>query len=164
MEMNKKYYIPAFSIVEVMISLVIAAIIIGIIFGIFSIVSQQIITFKTQNEYTADYNRLSYSINKAIFENETLSLVDNGLVFQSYKGEFLYYEKKEDYLVRIASQFTDTFHLGYTDIKLDTVSNESKSKLFQKIEIQLNDEEQPPLSLKFYKPIYAHDILKKQGK
>ncbi|SHI46007.1 prepilin-type N-terminal cleavage/methylation domain-containing protein [Flavobacterium haoranii] len=159
--MNKKHYIQAFSIVEVMVSLVITAIIIGIIFGIFSIVSQQLINFKEQNEYTANFNRLSYSLNKAIFESEKMQFTENGLQFQTYDGSVLVYQKQEEYLIRKASQFTDTFHLNFQEIKLDTVSNENKSKIFQKLEIHLEANKQP-FTLKFYKPVYAHDIIKLQ--
>lgn len=157
--MNKKHYIPAFSIVEVLVSLAITAIIIGLIFGIFTIVSQQIISFKEQNEYIADYNRLSYSINKSIFESEKMQFTESGLFFKTYDGDTLLYQKQDDYLIRKSEQFTDTFKLAFQKIQLDTVANETKSKVFQKLEIQLEANKQN-FTLNFYKPIYAHDFLK----
>ena len=156
--MNKKYSIPAFSIVEVMVSMAITAIIIGLIFGIFSIVSEQILLFKEQNQYTADFNRLSYSISKAIFESEKMQLQENSLHFQTYDGKTLIYNQQDDFLIRKAEQFTDTFQLQFQQIQLDTVYNTSKSKIFQKLELQLEANKQP-YTLRFYKPVYANDII-----
>ncbi|MGV7108112.1 PulJ/GspJ family protein [Flavobacterium sp. U410] len=156
--MNKKYSIPAFSIVEVMVSMAITAIIIGLIFGIFSIVSEQILLFKEQNQYTADFNRLSYSISKAIFESEKMQLRENSLHFQTYDGKTLIYNQQDDFLIRKAEQFTDTFQLQFQQIQLDTVYNTSKSKIFQKLELQLEANKQP-YTLRFYKPVYANDII-----
>ncbi|AWM15202.1 hypothetical protein DI487_15940 [Flavobacterium sediminis] len=156
--MNKKYSIPAFSIVEVMVSMAITAIIIGLIFGIFSIVSEQILLFKEQNQYTADFNRLSYSISKAIFESEKMQLQENSLYFQTYDGKTLIYNQQDDFLIRKAAQFTDTFQLQFQQIRLDTVYNPSKSKVFQKLELQLEANKQP-YTLQFYKPVYANAII-----
>ena len=55
--MNKKYSVAAFSIIETVVSLVITAIVMGLIFLIFSILSERMIDFKQQNEDIADLNR-----------------------------------------------------------------------------------------------------------
>lgn len=141
-----------------MVSMAITAIIIGLIFGIFSIVSEQILLFKEQNQYTADFNRLSYSISKAIFESEKMQLRENSLHFQTYDGKTLIYNQQDDFLIRKAEQFTDTFQLQFQQIQLDTVYNTSKSKIFQKLELQLEANKQP-YTLRFYKPVYANDII-----
>lgn len=158
MWIRNKRYIAAFSIVEVMVSLVITAIIIGLIFGIFTIVSNQIIAFKKENEQTADFNRLSYSLNKSIFDCEKMIVNDNGITFETYDGDTFLYEQQDTYFLRKSKTFIDTFTIQINTIHLDSVSNISKSKVFQKLELEiiLNNEVIP---LRFYKPIYANQLI-----
>lgn len=156
--MKNNHYIKAFSIVEVMVSMVITAIIVGLIFGVFTIVSEQIMTFKKENEQTADFNRLSYSLSKAVFDSEKMIARENGVFFQTYDGDTIFYQKEEAYLIRKAPTFTDTFKIQLNEIRIDSVFNSKKSKVFQKLELQLiiNENNVP---LRFYKPIYANQLI-----
>jgi type II secretory pathway pseudopilin PulG len=157
-QMENKNYIKAFSIVEVMVSMVITAIIVGLIFGVFTIVSEQIVEFKKENEQTADFNRLSYSLNKAVFDCEKMLPKENGVYFQTYDGDTILYQKKDDYLIRKAATFTDTFRLNFQAIRLDSVYNAKKSKVFQRLELELLIHEKN-VPLRFYKPIYANQLI-----
>lgn len=156
--MKNNKYIAAFSIVEVMVSMVITAIIIGLIFGVFTIVSEQILKFKKENEQTADFNRLSYSLNKAIFDSEKMVARENRLYFQTYDGDTIAYQKEGDYLIRKAQTFTDTFKLNLNRIHLDSVYSSTKNKVFQKLELELLINEDL-IPLRFYKPIYANQLI-----
>lgn len=156
---NTKYNISAFSIVEVLVSMAITAIIIGVIFVIFSIVSEQLINFKEQNQYISDYNRFSYVINKDIFESEEMSETENGLIFKKYSGDVVVFEKQEKYLLRKAQTFVDTFQFEVSAIYFDTISNASKSKIFQRLNVamQVDKNEQ---KMRFYKPIYPNQLIR----
>lgn len=156
--MKNSKYIQAFSIVEVMVSMVITAIIVGLIFGVFTIISEQIVAFKKENEQTADFNRLSYSLNKAVFDSEKMTARINGVYFQTYDGDTILYQKEETYLIRKAQKFTDTFKLQLNEIRVDSVFNSSKSKVFQKLELELFINENT-IPLRFYKPIYANQLI-----
>ena len=158
MWIRSKRYMAAFSIVEVMVSLVITAIIVGLIFGIFTIVSKQIMDFKKENEQTADFNRLSYSLNKTIFDCEKMTLKKNGIAFQTYDGDTLFYQKEGAVFLRKSKTFIDTFAIQINRIDMDSISNAAKSKVFQKLEIDIliNNEEIP---LRLYKPIYANQLI-----
>jgi type II secretory pathway component PulJ len=156
--MKNKNYIAAFSIVEIMVSMVITAIVVGLIFGVFTIVSEQIIEFKKENEQTADFNRLSYSLNKAVFDSEKMITRDNGIYFQTYDGDTILYQKEDTYLIRKAQTFTDTFRLELQTMRIDSVYNEKKSKVFQKLELELWIHEKS-VPLRFYKPIYANQLI-----
>ena len=158
LQMKNNNYIKAFSIVEVMVSMVITAIIVGLIFGIFTIVSEQILDFKKENEQTSDFNRLSYSLNKAVFDSEKMIARTNGVYFQTYDGDTISYQKEEDYLVRKVQTFTDTFKLQLNEIRVDSVFNTTKSKVFQKLELKLFINENT-VPLRFYKPIYANQLI-----
>jgi hypothetical protein len=156
--MKNSKHIQAFSIVEVMVSMVITAIIVGLIFGVYTIVSEQIVAFKKENEQTADFNRLSYSLNKTVFDSEKMIIRTNGVYFQTYDGDTILYQKEETYLIRKTQKFTDTFKLQLNEIRVDSVFNSSKSKVFQKLELELFINENT-ISLRFYKPIYANQLI-----
>ncbi|NHN27978.1 prepilin-type N-terminal cleavage/methylation domain-containing protein [Flavobacterium jejuense] len=156
--MKNSNYIKAFSIVEVMVSMVITAIIVGLIFGVFTIVSEQILAFKKENEQTADFNRLSYSLNKAVFDSEKMMVRENGVYFQTYDGDTVFYQKEETYFIRKAQNFTDTFKIQINEIRMDSLFNSKKSKVFQKLELQLVINKNI-IPLRFYKPIYANQLI-----
>jgi len=158
MWMRNKKYLAAFSIVEVMVSLVITAIIVGLIFGIFTIVSKQIIAFKKENEQIADFNRLSYSVNKTVFDSEKMTLKSNGIAFETYDGATVFYEQQGSYFLRRSATFIDTFAIQINKLHLDSISNASKSKTFQKLEIEITINEES-IPLRFYKPVFANQLI-----
>ncbi len=158
MQQNNKNSIQAFSIVEAMVSMVLTAIIIGLIFGIFTIVSEQLLNFKEQNQYTSDFNRLSYSMNKSVFESDKMIPKENGIIFLGYNGDSVVFIKNDTYIIRSHKTFKDTFQLQINEIIIDSVYNTNKSKVFQKIAFDvLLDERKIPLH--FYKPVYANQMM-----
>lgn len=163
MQQNNKHNIPAFSIVEAMVSMVLTAIIIGLVFGIFTIVSEQLYDFKEQNQYTSDFNRLSYSMNKSVFESDKMIQNENEIIFLGYNGDSVVFVKNEDYILRSHKTFKDTFQLKVSEIIIDSVYNSNKSKVFQKIafDVLLNEQRIP---LHFYKPVYANQLINSDQK
>ena len=163
MQQNNKYNIPAFSIVEAMVSMVLTAIIIGLVFGIFTIVSEQLYDFKEQNQYTSDFNRLSYSMNKSVFESDKMIQNENEIIFLGYNGDSVVFTKNEDYILRSHKTFKDTFQLRVSEMIIDSVYNTNRSKVFQKIafDVLLNEQK---ISLHFYKPVYANQLINSDQK
>jgi hypothetical protein len=163
MQQNSKHNIPAFSIVEAMVSMVLTAIIIGLVFGIFTIVSEQLYNFKEQNQYTSDFNRLSYSMNKSIFESDKMIQSENAIIFLGYNGDSVVFIKNEDYILRSHKTFKDTFQLKVSEMIIDSVYNTNRSKVFQKIafDVLLNEQKIP---LHFYKPVYANQLINSDQK
>ena len=84
--MNNRKMTSAFSIVEAIVGMAITAIIMSIIFVVFSIVTERMMDYKNQNESICDLNRLTYSVNKDIFENEKMTVIDNEITFKGYSG------------------------------------------------------------------------------
>lgn len=157
---NSKNAIPAFSIVETIVGMAISAIIMGILFAIFSIVSDRMLDFRDQNQLVNDLNRLTYSLNKDIFEKEKMNSFDHELVFTGYAGEKVAYNFQEDFTTRTNEIFVDTFKIKLNQIVLDTVKNKSEQLLFQKLKlnVKINDSTS---SLNFYKRVYANELLQK---
>jgi hypothetical protein len=158
---NTKYNISAFSIVEVLVSMAITAIIVGVIFIIFLIVSKQLINFKEQNQHISDYNRFSYVVNKDIFESEEMNNTENGFMFKKYSGDIVVFERQEKYLLRKAETFVDTFQFELSSVFFDTINNSSKNKIFQRLNVLflVNKNEQ---KMRFYKPIYTNQLIRSE--
>ncbi|TEB41140.1 hypothetical protein D0809_27035, partial [Flavobacterium circumlabens] len=83
---NRNNSVPAFSIIETLVGMAFTAIIMCILFAIFSIVTERMIDFRNQNQLVNDLNRLTYSLNKDIFEKEKMNRTDNELSFKGYAG------------------------------------------------------------------------------
>lgn len=150
--------LPAFSIIESVVGMAITAIIMGIIFVIFTIVSERLIDYKNQNQFINDMNRLTYSLNKDIFENEKMTVIENEIVFNGYSGERVKYLFAENYLLRNTSTFIDTFQIKLKQFRVDTVQNPSKTIVFQNLKLQV-EVNKSDMDLKFYKPIFANELL-----
>jgi hypothetical protein len=156
--MNKKRMVSSFSIVEAIVGMAITAIIMSIIFVVFSIVTERMMDYKNQNELICDLNRLTYSINKDIFENEKMNIIDNEITFKSYSGESIKYSFLEDYALRNNEIFIDTFKIKLNQIHIDTVKSKSEQFFFQKLKFNIEINENK-MDLKFYKRIYANELL-----
>jgi hypothetical protein len=155
----RKNCIPAFSIVEATVSMVVMAIIIGIVFVIFEIMSERMLDFKSQNEKVTDLNRLTYCISKDIFENRKMTSTDEeALIFLSYSGDVTKYIKHQEFLLRSRDEFTDTFRIAARELKFDTLSN-GRGIVFQRLTMDV-DIDKLPASLKFFKKLYANDLIK----
>jgi hypothetical protein len=157
--MNNKKMVSAFSIIEAIVSMAITAIIMSIIFVVFSIVTERMMDYKNQNELICDLNRLTYSFNKDIFENEKMNIIDNEIVFKSYSGESVKYSFLEEYTLRNNEVFIDTFRIKTKQIDIDTVKNRSGRLVFTKLKVNIEANENT-MNLKFYKRIYANELLK----
>lgn len=158
--MNNKKTASAFSIIEAIVSMAITAIIMSILFVIFSIVTERMIDYKNQNELICDLNRLTYSVNKDIFENEKMNIIDNEITFKSYTGENTKYSFLEEYILRNNEIFIDTFRIKTKQIEIDTVKNRTGRLIFTKLKVNIEANENT-MNLKFYKRIYANELLKK---
>lgn len=156
--MNNKNSIPAFSLIEAIVSMVITAIIMGIVFVIFSIVTERMLDYKNQNELVNDLNRLTYSVNKDIFENEKMEVIENEVVFNGYAGETVKYNFQEEYILRSKETFIDTFKIKLNQIVIDSVKNKSQRIVFQKLKLNVEVNERE-MDLKFYKRVYANELL-----
>lgn len=155
--------VAAFSLMEAIVGMAITAIIMGIIFVIFSIMSEQMLDFKNQNELIADMNRLTYSINKDIFENEKMTVSEEGIIFSSYSGASVNYAIQEQYALRTQETFIDTFHVSINAIATDSVKSSLGKIIFRKLKLNLEVNEEN-IDLKFYKRVYANELLEERNK
>ena len=150
--------ISAFTITEAVVSMAVTSIIISIVFVIFSITSERLFDFKMQNEKVADINRFTYSLNKSIFENETMQYKDNELIFKSFTGEKLTYALLDNYCVRTSRNVTDTFHFPVKYLVVDTLKGKTSNIYYQRLRLNIEADKQLYEFL-FYKKIFANQFL-----
>jgi len=161
---HKKYQtIPAFSIIEAIVGMAVTAIIMGVLFVIFSIVSGRMIDFKNQNLLVNDLNRLTYILNKDIFEKEKMTTLENEIYFSGYAGEKVSYQFLEQYILRNSETFVDTFHIKLKSMVMDTVKSKSEQFVYQKMKLKIESNEKE-LDLRFYKRLYPNQLLKNSKK
>ena len=159
--MNKKY-IQAFSIIETVVSMVITAVVIGLIFIIFTIMSERMQDFKNQNQYVADLNRMTYSINKDLFDSDKMVVdSENNITFIAYSGTTIKYNCTPNYFLRTKANFIDTFKIPIHRIHIDTLQNKDKRIVFERMSLTI-DVNKEPMNLKFFKKIYPNELLKKE--
>lgn len=159
--MNKeKHTVRAFSILEAAFSMVITAIVIGLVFIVFTILSERMLDFKRQNQFVADLNRLTYALNKDIFDNENMSVNEEGILFIGYSGNKVSYLRNEEYTIRNKDGFLDTFKIPVANLIIDTVQNKNKRIVFQKLTINIDVNKQL-MDLNFFKKVYANQLIDK---
>lgn len=146
--------------IEAVIGMAITAIILGILFVIFSIITGRMFDFKNQNQLVNDLNRLTYSLNKDIFEKEKMMVLESEIDFRGYNGERISYLFSDEYILRNSETFIDTFKIKVNTINVDTMKNKSEAVIFQKIKLNLKANEEN-LDLSFYKRVYANEMLQK---
>jgi len=157
---NNTKSVPAFSIIEAVVGMAITAIIMGVLFVIFSIITGRMMDFKNQNQLVNDLNRLTYSLNKDIFEKEKMMVLESEIDFNGYSGEKVSYQFSDDYILRNSETFIDTFRIKLNKMIVDTVKSKSEQFVFQKIKLNIESNEKE-LDLRFYKRVYPNELLEK---
>lgn len=157
---NNTKSLPAFSIIEAVVGMAITAIIMGVLFVIFSIITGRMLDFKNQNQLINDLNRLTYSLNKDIFEKEKMTVLDSEIYFNGYTGERVSYRFSDDYILRNSETFIDTFRIKLNKMIVDTVKSKTQEFVFQKVKLNIESNEKE-LDLNFYKRVYPNELLEK---
>lgn len=153
--------VSSFSIVEAIVGMAVAAIIMGITFLIFSIITERMLDFKKQNQLINDLNRLTYSINKDIFDSEKMIPNGNQITFEGYSGEKTKYYFEQEHSIRIKESFIDTFMVKLNTIRVDSVKSKNRLKVYLKLKMNVTGNDNV-LDLSFYKRVYANELLKKE--
>jgi Tfp pilus assembly protein PilE len=111
-----KHKVKAFTIMEVTVAMLLAAIVIGITYTAYSIISQSYIAYHNKNEDMAGLVRLDELLKKDFSHADTISKVENGIVCK-IDTACVNYEFQPEYIVR-HSTIIDTFKLKTTEINM----------------------------------------------
>jgi hypothetical protein len=152
------YTVKAFSMIEAIVGMAVTAIIISIIFTIFSIMSEILADFKEQNEETADISRLSFAISRDMFESQSMSASAFKVEFGGYSGESSTYLLGDKYILRQTEVSIDTFKLKPGLISIDTLSSPSGKIVYEclKVSVLANGRS---TGLSFHRRVYANQLM-----
>lgn len=156
--MNAKSNIPAFTVIEAIVSMVVTVIILSVIFVIFSVTAGRLDDFKKESAFIADINRMTYCINKDIFESEKMYTEGKNLIFFTNNGEKRYYNFNDLFFERSSQVFKDTFNISVTALKTDTLKSNNGKHVYQRLFIEA-DVNKNKTDFTFYKRIYPNEQL-----
>lgn len=155
---TNKGNLKAFSVLEATFSLLVSAIIIGLIYVLFDVLSFRIEKFKNENESTSDLSRFSAVFRHDLFKNNKLYIQEKDLVLNGVILKEVRYQFEESLLIRSHNQFKDTFHFRISMPKIDTIQYKSKTRQLQRLNFNLRLDDQQT-SIYFYKNIYPDQLL-----
>ena len=150
-------HVAAFSVMETLVAMAVTAIVLGITFAVFTIVSERMLDYKRQNQFVGDLNRLTYSMNKDIFESEKMSGDAQGIDFRDYAGNQVHYRFASDYILRESRMFIDTFELKNSRLTIDSIHNSSRRAVFLRLSL-LTEINQNKTRFRFYKRVYPNQM------
>jgi prepilin-type N-terminal cleavage/methylation domain-containing protein len=100
--------IKAFTILEVSITMLIAAILIGITYTAFTIINKSYSSFNTKNKDMAELELLDELLRKDFDRAELIQKDQNGIIFKKADLTLIKYEFNPAYIIRISGRI-DTF-------------------------------------------------------
>ena len=109
-----KQTLKAFTILEITITMMIAAILIGLTFTIYTIVSRSYRAFSDRNDDVLTMLTLDKLLKRDFSKAETISRKGSGILIIS-KTDTAFYDFKEGYLIR-SRGITDTFRVNYQQL------------------------------------------------
>lgn len=154
-----KTKLKSFSVLEVTFSLLVTAIIIGIIYVLFDLLTYRLEKFKQENVVVTDFNRFSAVFSSDLSKNDVLRSDNEDICLNGFKNDSCIYIFNNDYITRTNHTFIDTFNIKIITIKLDTVSNGKKTNVFQRLTFDF-DFDNEIKTVSYHKRLYPDVLLK----
>lgn len=145
--MNK---LKAYTITELVISMVVTGIIISIAGTILFMFNKQHSTFQSSNKELHQINLLHTLLNKDFEQSESVKWSNNTLSLESIEVR-TEYSFEDNYVTRLEKSVIDTFHVPTTEINFEKNSELDLITLFE-FDFQLNNQKSSILLRKEYTP------------
>jgi len=126
---NKRHHIKAFTILEMTIAMLIAAIVIGITYACYGIVNKSYLSFKHKNEGIAILNLLDRLIRRDFDNADFVKRNPNGITIRQGDKPVISYRFEAGYIIRNAD-IIDTFKV-----------ENSKVQVFFERQLKVNDDQ-----------------------
>jgi Tfp pilus assembly protein PilE len=114
---NKKHHIKAFTILEMTIAMLVAAIVIGITYTCYGIINKSYLTFKHKNEGIALLSRVDQLIRRDFEQADLITGNTNVITIQEDNKPIIGYEFTPDYIIRKAN-IIDTFKVSNDNLQV----------------------------------------------
>lgn len=134
---NKKTHskLPAFTMLELMIGMVISSLIITMVYYIYDNLSKQVVMYTRQQNDLALYNQFQSFLSKDIRLSNTIAITDNSVALMHYNKEIKYTFLK-DKIIRKAEKTIDTFGIKVLGVTLN--ETEKIEERYQFVKLKLN--------------------------
>ena len=131
--------IKAFSMMEMMVSIVISGIVISTAYSVYVFTHKQFFKFTLVKSEIRDYFELSNVLNR---EFETAKKVikkgsqEIEVVLIDKRVNYSFYN---DYILRVVNNHTDTFHFTVSDVKMNVVNELKEEPLIDNLTLIIDD-------------------------
>lgn len=128
----------AFTILEVLISLILTGIIIALTYSLFLLIGKQLALFEKENSEILEYNIFNTTIKHDIEDSVDFKILDDKLHLIDYKESTIIYYVANQKILRTSQITIDTFDVHVNSFTYES-SNESSKNVF-KVDLQLLNE------------------------
>lgn len=118
---NRRINLKAFTISETLISMLISSMIIGVSYFFITSIYDQMNWYSNTSHNTEEFARVSYELNKKLFEANTIESLKNGIRIQS--------EKDTTLIKRSNPDFTNSDSNGIKYSSIDTIVKNERTYL-----------------------------------
>ncbi len=138
--MNHFKSLKAFTILEVLLTLMLMGIIITISYTLFNVLGKQLSLFEKENVSELDYNLFNYAIQNDMDKAEDFDIHSDALSLHYYDNTTIHYTISNNTILRNRATSTDTFKVHVVDFKFSPHdSNKPWNKTFELSLVVLND-------------------------
>lgn len=132
----KKYTrLPAFTILELMVGLVVTAIVIAMVYFIYTNISRQVISYMAQQQELMEYNQFQSIWHQDVQGCKTIMIKDNRHLVLHMPQQKITYRFTPEYILR-RTRTLDTFWVPAKEVKITPVADDVKEARYQTIRIQ----------------------------
>ncbi len=132
---SNRLNINAYTVIEVMITLVVTVIVISLVYAVVLNFKKQIFIYQDYNDKVTLFKRLDNAIRNDIYTSNTFDY-SNGEIFLNKEGSEVVYKIEADKIYRSDQGTQDVFPLEVLQINLDTIQN-SQLKVVLNIDFKI---------------------------
>jgi prepilin-type N-terminal cleavage/methylation domain-containing protein len=109
--------IPAFTLMELLIGMIISSIVIGFGYATYSLIYKQYLGYKDVKEKIVELTQLDHVLRTDLITAEIISFNDNKLFLSGKDFKIVQYHFQDSLIVRTANEVKDTFQVSPVHIK-----------------------------------------------
>jgi prepilin-type N-terminal cleavage/methylation domain-containing protein len=111
--------LPAFTLIELLIGMIISSIVIGFGYAAYSLIYKQYLAYKHVKEKVVEITLLNHVLSTDMLNAEIISFNENTLSLVGTNQNSLQYLFQDTLIVRTENELTDTFNISALNVKTD---------------------------------------------
>lgn len=118
------FKLNAFTLIELMVSMLVSSIALGLIYSGYELISKQFKSYKTTNEIVAEAVYLNALIGKDFSKARNAKRNGDFVELNDYNNQLTIYEFTEEFIMRKVSFSTDTFYIPIKNLSFSILGTE----------------------------------------